>query len=131
MAIGESKREVTITWIGFTVIMAVIGSVLLFKQSGAYVYFYALSAFFAIFAAAAPMALLPFYRVWVKFAMKLAWVNTRLILGLVFYLAITPLGLIMRLFGTDFLDERLDRKASTYWKKKTHETGQARYSKPY
>jgi len=131
MAIGESKNEVRNTWMGFTVIFAVFGSISLYKGRGSYPYFYSASLFFAIFAAAAPMVLLPLYRLWIRFAMFMGWVNTRLILGLVFFLIVTPLGLAMRLMGKDVLDQRIDKTAATYWKKKTSDGGPARYEKSY
>ena len=53
-----------------------------------------------------------------KFAFVLGWINTRLILGIFFYLILTPVGLIMRLFGRDPLHRKLDRKATTYWEKR-------------
>jgi predicted Co/Zn/Cd cation transporter (cation efflux family) len=46
-----------------------------------------------------PSVLKPVYRGWMFFALILAWINTRLILSLIFFLLITPMGLIMRLFG--------------------------------
>jgi hypothetical protein len=131
MAIGESRREVRITWIGFTVIFAVIGSILLYRERGAFVYFYGASGFFALFAAVAPMALLPLYRLWVKFAMVLAWFNTRLLLALVFYLVITPIGLGMRLLGHDPLERKIDKGATTYWKEKEQIDDVTRYEKQY
>lgn len=131
MKIGESKREVRTTWIGFTVIFAVFGSILLYKGRDTYVYFYGASAFFAVFAAAAPMALLPLYRLWVKFATALAWFNTRLLLGLVYYVVITPLGLSMRLLRKDQLKLKLDKSAGSYWIKKEHHGDMTRYEKPY
>ncbi len=131
MAIGESKREVRITWIGFAVVFTVIGSILLYKGRGSYPYWYAASGFFAFFAAAAPMALLPLYRVWVKFAAALAWFNTRLLLGLVFYAVITPIGLAMRLLGAAPLDRGIDKSATTYWKRKERNTDLSRYEKQY
>lgn len=131
MKIGESKREVRTTWIGFTVIFAVFGSILLYKGRDTYVYFYGASAFFAAFAAVAPMALLPLYRLWVKFATALAWVNTRLLLGLVFFAVVTPVGLFMRLLGKDPLKLKMDRDAGSYWIKKDHHGDMSRYEKPY
>lgn len=131
MAIGESKREVRITWIGFTVIFAVIGSILLWKDRGAYIYFYSASAFFAFFAATAPMALLPLYRLWVKFAMGLAWFNTRLLLGMVFYLVMTPIGLIMRLLGKDPMTRKMDPEAKSYWIKKKPRQDLNHYEKQF
>ncbi len=131
MAIGESKKEVRTTWIGFTVIFAVIGSILWWRGRGSYPYFIGASGFFAVFAAFAPMALLPLYRLWVKFAMVLAWVNTRILLSLVFYLVITPMAFTMRLLGKDPLDRKIDKTVSTYWKKREPSKDLSRYEKQY
>jgi hypothetical protein len=46
-----------------------------------------------------PNHLKPIYQGWMFFALILGWINTRLLLAIVFYLMITPMGLIMRLFG--------------------------------
>ena len=48
------------------------------------------------------------------FAVILGWVMTRVILGVVFYLIITPIGLITRLIGEDFLDLN-KKKLDSYW----------------
>lgn len=55
---------------------------------------------------------------WMTLAFALGWFNTRLLLGIFFYIILTPIGLLMRLFGKDLLDEKIDRSASTYWKKR-------------
>ncbi len=128
---GESKREVRITWIGFAVIFGVIASLLLYKGRVTYPYFFSASGFFAFFAVFAPMALLPLYRLWVKFATALAWFNTRLLLGATFYLVITPVGLVMRLSGKDLLDLKIDRNAKSYWKKRELVEDLSRYEKQY
>ena len=60
----------------------------------------------------------PIYISWMTFAFALAWVNTRLILGLFFFLVLTPIGLAMRLAGKDILDKRIDRSARSYWVKR-------------
>jgi hypothetical protein len=44
-------------------------------------------------------ALLPLYRTWIKFGDTLGWINSRIILGAVFYLLIMPMGLVLRLLG--------------------------------
>ncbi len=63
----------------------------------------------------APVLLKPLYTAWMKLAHGLAYVNTRLILTLIYFLMITPIGLLMRLFKGDILSEKFDKKASTYW----------------
>ena len=62
-----------------------------------------------------PMALAPVYRVWMKFAHVLAWVNTRIILGLFFYVILTPISLLMRVFHRDVLRRKFDRSLASYW----------------
>lgn len=63
-----------------------------------------------------PLWLKPVYILWMRLAFILGWVNTRIILVILFYLVFTPVGLIMRLFKADLLELR--EKRETYWKKK-------------
>lgn len=60
----------------------------------------------------------PIHIGWMTLAFALGWLNTRLLLGLFFFLILTPIGVLMRLFGKDLLDQRIDRSATTYWKKR-------------
>ena len=76
------------------------------------------SAIFFVTSLVGYPVLKPVYIGWMTFAFALGWVNTRLFLGLFFYLILTPMGLLVRLLGKDLLDERIDRKASSYWKKR-------------
>jgi hypothetical protein len=66
----------------------------------------------------APGVLRPLYVGWMKFANLLGWINTRVLLGIFFYLVLTPIGIVLRLTGKDLLDTKLDRHAVTYWKKR-------------
>ena len=79
-------------------------------------------ALFLALGLAAPGALGPIYRPWMKLAAALGWVNTRVLLGLMFFLAFTPIALARRVLGRDPLGMRFDEKSRavpTYWKKKT------------
>jgi len=51
-----------------------------------------------------PSSLKRVYQVWMWIGQVLGWVNTRLVLGLIFYLIITPMGLSKRLFGNNPLN---------------------------
>jgi hypothetical protein len=62
----------------------------------------------------APPVLAPIYRAWMKLAEVLAWVNTRILLGFVFYGMITPMGLVMRLFGRDPMRRTLEPQGESY-----------------
>lgn len=57
------------------------------------------------------------YRWWMQFARALAFVNTRIILTLVYVLLLAPVALLLRLMGKDYLDRRLGGEES-YWKAK-------------
>ena len=62
------------------------------------------------------------YDLWMKFAAVLAWINTRILLVIMFYLVFTPTGFIMRLFGADPLDLKMDKNKNSYWIKKEGHT---------
>lgn len=57
------------------------------------------------------------YRGWMKFAHVLGWVNTRIILTLVYLLIMTPLALIFKVLGKDPMNRRLGGQDS-YWAKR-------------
>ena len=63
----------------------------------------------------APQLLRPVERVWMSIAGAMGWVMTRVVLTLLFYIAITPIGLLTRLAGKRFLDLGMDGEAESYW----------------
>jgi hypothetical protein len=56
------------------------------------------------------------YNPWMKLGAVLGWINTRIILGIIYFVLITPVGIIMRLCGKDTMQKRLDKNATTYRK---------------
>ena len=62
----------------------------------------------------APATLKPVYFAWMKFGNMMNWINTRLILGILFYVIFMPIGLIMRIMGKDPMHRKLDSDASSY-----------------
>ncbi len=77
--------------------------------------FGSLSAWGLIAAITFPPVIRPLHWLLTKVAHYIGWFNTRLLLGLMFYLIFTPIGLLMRAFGKDLLDQKVDRKAKSYW----------------
>jgi len=65
----------------------------------------------------APGLLAPVEKAWMRAAHILGWFNTRLLLSVVYFLVMTPTGIIMRLVGRDPLDRRLMDRPS-YWVKR-------------
>ena len=61
-----------------------------------------------------PAALSYLHRVWTRLGLALGWVNTRVILTLLFAIAIVPVGLVMRLMGRDRMARKLDPASASY-----------------
>jgi hypothetical protein len=61
-----------------------------------------------------PKSLTPVYRIWMATGQALGWVNTRIILGVVFYGLLTPMGLAMRILGKDPLHRQFDPNSDSY-----------------
>jgi hypothetical protein len=61
-----------------------------------------------------PVALKPIYIIWMKLGHVLGWINTRIILGIVFFLIFMPVALGFRLFGRDPMERKLDASVASY-----------------
>ena len=72
------------------------------------------AAGFAGCALVLPQALKPVYFLWMKIGHVLGWINTRIILGVVFFIIFAPVALLLRLLGKDPMHRRLDAQTSTY-----------------
>lgn len=62
-----------------------------------------------------PAVLRPLNLLWFRLGMALAKIMNPIIMGLLFYLTITPMALLMRLFGKDPLHRRFEPQAKSYW----------------
>lgn len=65
-------------------------------------------------ALAAPGTLRPVYRGWMRVGALLGFVNTRIILAVMFFLVLAPIGLVVRLFAKDPLARRFEKAAESY-----------------
>ena len=63
-----------------------------------------------------PRALAPVERGWSLLAAALGWVNTRILLAVVFFVVLAPTALVLRALGKDPLERRRDRGRATYWR---------------
>ncbi len=62
-----------------------------------------------------PPLRLPLYLGWMHGVAPIGWLVTHLVLGIIFYGLITPMGLIMRLFRRDRLQRKRDPSKESYW----------------
>jgi hypothetical protein len=69
---------------------------------------------FLIFGLFFPKVLLPLNNIWIKFGELLGKIISPLVMGIVFFVFITPMAFIIRLFGKDLLNMKFNSKSS-YW----------------
>ena len=62
-----------------------------------------------------PAAIKPIFVAWLTLAFPIGWVVSRVVLMLLFWGVMTPVGVALRLFGRDILDLRRPAGARTYW----------------
>ena len=59
--------------------------------------------------------LTPLNKLWFRFGLFLGKIISPIIMGVIFFLVVTPIGLLMRFFGKDVLNLKLNKKKSSYW----------------
>ena len=77
------------------------------------------AALFLIVAIFKPDLLKWFYTAWVKLGDILGYINSRIIMGILFFFLFVPLAAVLRCAGRDYLNRRIDKKSSSYWHKRT------------
>ncbi|MBL1215222.1 MAG: ECF transporter S component [Ignavibacteriae bacterium] len=113
--IKSSKTE--LRKFGLTVgsVLVIIGLILFYFEKSSFPYFLAAGAVLIVFGALLPKVLLPIQKVWMSIAVVLGFIMTRVILSVLYYLVITPIGLLAKIFGKDFLDRKIKKDEETYW----------------
>lgn len=96
-------------------VLCVLGLLLLLRHKTNYPYLFWPGAGLIAFSAVCPRALKYPYIAWMTMAFALGFIMSQVILTLFFFLLVTPIGLVARLFGKDFLKRKRDLQATTYW----------------
>ena len=97
------------------IILTIIGSYLLWKKNNYFEYFFFVAAVFFILGLILPAALKYVYKAWMSLAVVMGFIMTRVIMVIIFYLIVTPIGLIASITGKEFLDMKIDQNAKSYW----------------
>ena len=66
--------------------------------------------------------LTPLNKLWIKFGFFLGTIISPVVMGVVFFMVVTPVGLFMRLLGKDLLRMKKSKSASTYWISREQQT---------
>jgi Saxitoxin biosynthesis operon protein SxtJ len=108
---GDLRKFGVIVGAGFIF----LGVLLLLRHRSSYVAFCGAGALLTAFGVIWPRALKYVYIAWMALAFTLGFVMSNVILTLFFFLFVTPIGLLARLFQKDFLARKWDKGAASYW----------------
>jgi hypothetical protein len=112
--IKSGKNELKKFGITIGIAFGLLSGFILWRGKISPVPFFIISALFIFLGLVLPVLLKPIQKVWMALSIILGWLMTRIILIILFYLIVTPIGLLARLFGKDFLNRKYDRDAPTY-----------------
>lgn len=102
----------------FTTFFAIVGALPLLSKNEPRLWAFGVSGAFLLVALVIPKILHPLNVVWMKLALVMNKIVSPLVLGMLFFTTITPLGIFMRLMGKDLLRLKFDKNATSYWIKR-------------
>ena len=117
--IKESKRD--LRKFGLTVggVLLIVAAFLFYIEKPSAIYFAVIGGLLFISGWAIPKSLKPLNKLWMGLAIVLGFFMSRIILTILFYVALTPISIIAKLAGKKFITLKYDKSAKTYWEKRT------------
>ena len=118
---------------GFAVglVVLLLGCFLLWRQRGASWPLISIGTVLVVAASFVPSILKWVHGPWMIMAVVLGWIVTRILLTLVFFLVVTPLGLLQRLFGKRVIEVAWKADAVSYWQLRTGRPVPGDYEKQF
>lgn len=100
--------------------LAVLGALLFFLSKKPHwgLWLWGIGGAFLLVGLVAPVVLKPVHYVWMALTFLLGAIMTTLLLTLLFFLVVTPIGLLVRRVKGDLLNQKIDRSAASYWVKR-------------
>jgi len=115
------------------VVLALIGGLILWRHKNYYWYLFGAAALFLLLGLLAPSMLKSAHKIWMTLSIIMGGFMSRLILIILFYLVLTPTGLLLRILGKDILNTRITKDSSeSYWiPRKTNKSQERDYEKQF
>ena len=104
----------------FFIVFIIISLYPLVNQDDIRIWSLFIAFIFLILALLNSKILTPMNKIWTRFGLFLGNFISPIVMGIIFFFVVTPIGLLMRLFGKDILNLKKN-KFSTYWIKKTNQ----------
>lgn len=114
------EDKTTLRKFGLTVgtVIFLIGIVLYLTGKSSSVVFGGVGVLLILFGLILPNILKPLNKIWMILALIMGWFMSRVILTILFYFVLTPIGITAKIFGKKFLNLKIDKEVKSYWKKR-------------
>ena len=99
----------------FFIVFLILGFYPMYKGDNPHIYFLVLSLPFIILGFLNSKILTPFNMAWIKLGEILGLIIAPIVMAIVYFIVLTPISLIVRVFGKDILDMKFDKKLESYW----------------
>ena len=99
----------------FFIVFLIIALWPLLKQNEIRIWSLIISFIFFVLGLINSRLLTPLNKLWFKFGILLGNIISPIVMGVVFFLVVTPIGLIMKIFGKKMLDSTFDKSKKSYW----------------
>ncbi len=116
--VDKSEEAVKKTGISVGVVLILISLLLWYLGKASFVYFSITGGLFVILALISIPVLRPFHKLWMMLALLMGFVMSRVILTMLYYFVLTPIGLLAKIVGKKFMTLGFDKKVVTYWEKR-------------
>lgn len=117
--IKETKKDLRKFGLSVGVVLTLIGILLYYFEKSSAIYFIIVGSMLVLSGILFPLLLKPLNKIWMGFAIILGFIMTRVVLSILFYLVITPIGFIAKVFGKKFMFLKYDKSVKSYWEKRT------------
>ena len=98
----------------FFIVFLIIGTYPLLSQNDVKLWSLIISIIFLILGLLNSKLLTPLNKIWFKFGILLGNIVSPLVMGLIFFFVVTPIGILMRILKKDLLNLKFNKK-TTYW----------------
>ena len=112
---GSSNRSFGLV---FTVVFVLIGLFPLISSGSIRIWSLCLSGVFLLASLLKPEVLQPLNNLWTKFGLLLNKIISPIMLAVLFFLVVTPTGILMRIFSGNPMKPKFDPSAESYWIKR-------------
>ena len=107
----------------FFLVFLLIGFWPLFDNGSPRIIFFPVAVVFLILGLINSKILTPLNKIWIKFGELLGRIIAPVVMALVYFIVLTPISILVRIFGKDLLKIKFSNKINSYWIKREKDMG--------